>query len=64
MEGLQEYYLQKRSKEGEWLQVTMSYESDSLVEAGKQLENDYPGSYRVVSGAGNILWQGKVFPQK
>ncbi|MBZ4669399.1 MAG: hypothetical protein JG775_2552 [Defluviitaleaceae bacterium] len=65
MSELQEFYLLKQGKNGKWLQVTKSYESQSLIQTGKSLTEKYPGiNFGVADNEGTFLWQGKGAPRE
>lgn len=56
MSELQEFYLLKQGKNGKWLQVTKSYESQSLIQTGKSLTEKYPGiNFGVADSEGTFL---------
>ena len=65
MAELQEYFLLKQGKGGSWFEITKSYESSSLIQAGKDLSKQYPDiNFGVRDKEGTFLWQGKGTPQE
>lgn len=65
MSELQEFFLMRQSESGKWLQVTKSYESSSLIQAGKALTQQHPGiNFGVADKEGTFLWQGNGTPKE
>ena len=56
MEESKEYYLQRYADNGQWKEVVKSYESESLIYAGK-LRGEKGDICRVLDNDENVLWQ-------